>query len=170
MSRARLTNPLHAVRDYYTGRAKVRVFRPMFEERHPEAERIAAEMCATPDLLRLRSRRLTLDVMQARGVSEHTAARAVALARKRVYEAATGDCTGNLAWAAGRKVGRRPRSDTGRTRRASAAPRREAVPFGDATVDLRGWGYVQLEYPRAAGRNQGAEVGAEAGMRMGWKR
>lgn len=57
----------------------IRTIRPLYQERHPEAERIAAEL--SPDLLRLRTRRLVQDLMTARNVSRSTAMRAVSIAR-----------------------------------------------------------------------------------------
>jgi hypothetical protein len=75
---ARLTTALHATRDYATGRAKRREFRPLYEERHPLAESIAAEI---RPLIGLRTRRLVADICEVKGVSVLTAMRAVTMAR-----------------------------------------------------------------------------------------
>lgn len=58
--------------------ASVRVYRPLYVERYPLAESIAAEI---KPLLSLRTRRLVADICAVKGVSVMTAMRAVTMAR-----------------------------------------------------------------------------------------
>lgn len=81
----RNVKPIYADRDYATPRAAARIFVPLYDyPEYPTAERIAAELAAMPDLLRLRTRRLAADVMAVKRVGLTTARRAVAFARERV--------------------------------------------------------------------------------------
>lgn len=61
--------------------------RPMTESSdplYPIVHRVAAQLAAQPDLLRLRSRRLVPDVVEVCHCGRKTACRAVALARRMV--------------------------------------------------------------------------------------
>lgn len=64
--------------EYATRRAKAKVYRPLYVERHPLAESIALEI---RPLVGLRTRRLVADICEVKGVCVSTAMRAVTLAR-----------------------------------------------------------------------------------------